>query len=102
MNIPWWGLGLVLGAALSAGACFGALVMAAVAAGKRADDRYIIAVLHKAIDEVIGWMEHAPFDSSNGVTDPTGTVDEGNVVGWRYHGELLDILLDIRKAKQDD
>ena len=40
-----WGLGLMIGAALSAGACFGALAMAVVAAGKRANDERVRAYL---------------------------------------------------------
>jgi len=62
MNIPWWGLGLVAGVALSAGACFGALAMAAVAAGKRADDERVRAYLLAACEAFVAhhlWNTYA-------------------------------------------
>ena len=34
-------------------------------------------------------LNEAPLEYESGVTDPTGTIDEGNIVGWRTHNALV-------------
>ena len=45
------------------------------------------------------WLEHAPIDYSNGVTHQG--MDEGNVLGWRYHGELIEQLSAVIGEAED-
>ena len=48
--------------------------------------------LQKELQKAIDWLERAPFDYSNGNTDSTGTIDEGNVYGWQAHHQLVEEL----------
>jgi hypothetical protein len=41
-----------------------------------------------ALTEVHEFIEHAEFDFANGNTDESGTVDEGNVLGYRALNRL--------------
>lgn len=50
------------------------------------------AKLSSACREALTWLENAPLDYSNGVTDPTGTMDEGNVRGWQGHEQIVNSL----------
>ena len=49
-----------------------------------------------AFDELYEFLEHAPFDFKNGVTDPTGSIDEGEVLGFKYLTELLEKYKHLR------
>lgn len=49
-----------------------------------------IKKLRELLTETVGFLEHAEFDFSNGNTDSTGTIDEGNVRGWQQCGKLID------------
>lgn len=42
-----------------------------------------------ALEEAIEHLELAPIEYSNGVTDPTGAMDEGEFYGWKAHEKLL-------------
>ncbi len=57
--------------------------------------------LLEACEAAYEWLENAPLDYSNGVTHQG--VDEGNVLGWRYHNELMaQLQAAIAKAKGGD
>lgn len=43
-----------------------------------------------ALQEAVEWLDQAPFDYSNDVTDSTGMTDEGNVRGWNAHGKMVE------------
>ena len=47
----------------------------------------------KICKEMLEFMEHAPFDFSNGV-EYMG-IDEGNTIGWPFHKELTGKLCAI-------
>lgn len=40
--------------------------------------------------EILEWMHVAPFDFNNGIVHQG--IDEGNVIGWRIHSELVEKL----------
>ena len=42
-----------------------------------------------ACENALLHLNYAPLEYHNGITDPTGTIDEGNVVGWRTHHDLV-------------
>jgi len=44
--------------------------------------------LRAALERCVNWLEHAPFDYSNGNT--ACGVDEGNVRGWEGHKQVVD------------
>ena len=49
-----------------------------------------------AFEELYDFLDKAPFDFKNGNTDPTGTTDEGEVLGYRYLKELLEKFEHLR------
>ena len=57
--------------------------------------------LTEAFQECFDFLELAPFDFRNGVTDPTGSVDEGEVLGSKYLCEILEKYRGLRKSKQE-
>lgn len=44
----------------------------------------------ECIEEVKEFLEQAPFDFHNGNTDPTGYMDEGDVLGNEFLGKLIE------------
>lgn len=63
---------------------------------KRSLEDDLLAAAKKALE----FLTHAQFDFSNGNTDSTGTIDEGNVYGWQaHHQEVENLLAAISKAE---
>jgi hypothetical protein len=51
--------------------------------------------LEAALKEGIDWLENAPISYSNGVT--YNGVDEGDVLGWKGHSEVVKIMQEALK-----
>lgn len=49
----------------------------------------------KVLEECLDWLNNAPISYENGNTDPTGSIDEGDVLGWRYHERLRSRVLRV-------
>ena len=48
----------------------------------------VLPKLRAALERCVEWLEHAPFDYSNGNT--ACGVDEGNIRGWEGHKQVVD------------
>lgn len=44
----------------------------------------------KGLENLLEFLEQAPFDFKNGNTCPNGIIDEGEVLGTTYLGELIE------------
>ena len=60
-----------------------------------------LEAVEQAARNALDWLNKAPFDYSNGNTDPTGTIDEGSVRGWQGHKEVTNTLSAALKAVQE-
>ena len=57
--------------------------------------RYQLAKLLAACKDALEHLEYASFEYANGNTH--NGIDEGNVIGWKAHGELIEELREAIK-----